>query len=318
MGFPSYWRAAGRVCGANGPTECDSHRGRRGAGAGGMIGGERLRLRGFPHERVQRLLSLLAGDGRCHARGIYITGAGRGVVAGGQSYPPASHPNLYRLDWQRGRTLPEFQVILITDGEGIFESEPTGISVVESGTLLFLLPDVWHRYRPHRAGGWTERWLSFNGELAHRLMDQGLICAQSAIRKAQNRVTARCAFDRLLDRIHRRPTQNSIVLSLHAMTLLATLLEVPDRRGITFLGCPSRFSRYHRPGGSGGHRFHLDPQSPTPFRSANRPCPGTESPYAGTSISSGSWPVRSGGNQCLPPEVVRSGCWRKRICRSRW
>ena len=159
--------------------------------------------------------------------GIYITGAGRGVVAAGQSYPPASHPNLYRLDWQRGRTLPEFQVILITDGEGIFESEPTGVNVVESGTLLFLLPDVWHRYRPHRAGGWTERWLSFNGELAHRLMDQGLICAQSAIRKAQNRATARHAFDRLLDRIHRRPTQNSIVLSLHAMTLLATLIETP-------------------------------------------------------------------------------------------
>ena len=54
--------------------------------------------------------------------GIYVTGAGRGVVAPGQRYPPASHPSLYRLDWQRGRTLAEFQMILITDGRGVFES----------------------------------------------------------------------------------------------------------------------------------------------------------------------------------------------------
>ncbi len=99
--------------------------------------------------------------------GIYVTGAGRGVISVGQEYPPASHPSLYRLDWRRGRTLPEFQVILIAEGHGVFESAQTGVRRVDPGTLLFLLPDVWHRYRPDVATGWTERWLSFNGELAH-------------------------------------------------------------------------------------------------------------------------------------------------------
>mgnify|MGYP001078116689 FL=1 len=49
--------------------------------------------------------------------GIYITGAGRGRIPAGQTYPPTGHPSLYQFDWKRGRTLPEFQVILVTEGQ---------------------------------------------------------------------------------------------------------------------------------------------------------------------------------------------------------
>ncbi len=160
--------------------------------------------------------------------GIYVTGAGRGVMPAGQEYPPNppdDHPSLYHFDWRCGRTLPEFQVILISDGQGVFESTPTGERAVEPGTLLFLFPDIWHCYRPDRESGWNERWLSFNGELAHRLMAQGLIRAESAVGYLRNRAEAERVFDELLDRIHGKPTQNSILLSLHVMTLLATLIE---------------------------------------------------------------------------------------------
>ena len=52
--------------------------------------------------------------------GLYVTGAGRAHILAQQVYPPPGHPSLYRFDWRRGRTLPEFQILLITDGRGVF------------------------------------------------------------------------------------------------------------------------------------------------------------------------------------------------------
>jgi AraC-like DNA-binding protein len=157
--------------------------------------------------------------------GIYVTGAGRGRIPAAQAYPPVGHPSLYQFDWERGRTLPEFQIILVTEGRGVFESEPTGSRAVEPDTLILLFPGVWHRYRPEPATGWTERWISLNGEIAHRLVDQRLVSPDRAVHVLSNAAQVAHSFDRLLDRIHGRPTQNSIVLSLRAMDLIAEVIE---------------------------------------------------------------------------------------------
>ena len=157
--------------------------------------------------------------------GIYVTGAGRVAIRPGQSYPPSGHPGPYDFRWQLGRTLPEFQVLLVTDGRGVFESRETGAVTVCDGALMFLFPGVWHRYQPDPKTGWTERWLSFNGELAHRFMDHGPVDAGSAIRRANAPEDVAKAFDRLLGNIHNNPAQNSLLLSLHAMSLLATAIE---------------------------------------------------------------------------------------------
>ncbi len=157
--------------------------------------------------------------------GIYVTGAGRVAIRPGQPYPPPGHPGPYDFRWQLGRTLPEFQVLLVTDGQGVFESRETGVVAVSNGGLMFLFPGVWHRYQPDSKTGWTERWLSFNGELVHRFMDHGPIDAGSAVRKASVPDDVQKAFDRLLGNIHGNPAQNSLLLSLHAMSLIATVIE---------------------------------------------------------------------------------------------
>jgi AraC-like DNA-binding protein len=157
--------------------------------------------------------------------GIYVTGAGRGRIPAAQTYPPVGHPSLYQFDWERGRTLPEFQIILVTEGRGMFESEPTGTRAIEPDTLILLFPGIWHRYRPEPATGWTERWISLNGEIAHRLADQRLVAPGKAVHTLANAAQIVQAFDRLLERIHGKPTQNSIVLSLRAMDLIAEVIE---------------------------------------------------------------------------------------------
>ena len=157
--------------------------------------------------------------------GLYVTGAGRGRIPMGAHYPPEDHPSLYEFDWKRGRTLPELQLILITKGQGVFKSEATGEIPVEPNTLILLFPGVWHTYHPDPCTGWHERWISLSGETTHRLMNQGLISPEKAVQPVNHVAKLIHAFDSLLDRIHTCPQENSILLSLRAMNLIAEAIE---------------------------------------------------------------------------------------------
>jgi len=157
--------------------------------------------------------------------GIYLTGAGRALNPSTDDYPFEKQPAMYHIDSRRGRTLPEFQAILITDGRGTFESEPTGTVDIRDGTLIFLFPGVWHRYRPVGAQSWAERWISYNGDISYRLLEQGLITPRSAVLSAGDAPLLVDAFDRLLDKVYADPLHNPVLLSMHALGLLATVIE---------------------------------------------------------------------------------------------
>lgn len=157
--------------------------------------------------------------------GSYLTGAGLCKMAPGESYPPRVHPSLYDFDWKQGRTLPEFQTLLITDGCGEFESRETGPLPIENGSIIVLFPGVWHRYRPEVATGWTERWISYNGEMVQRLRRLDLLRPDRAVQKVADVERLKASYDRLLEIIHVHATQNSIVLSMRCISLLAEVLE---------------------------------------------------------------------------------------------
>jgi len=157
--------------------------------------------------------------------GIYVTGAGRGRIPVGAHYPSEDHPSLYGFDWHRGRTLPELQLILITNGQGMFKSEATHEIPVAPNTLIILFPGVWHSYHPDRSTGWHERWISLSGETTHRLMNLGLMSPEKAVQPVNHVTELTQAFDSLLDRIHTNPLENSILLSLRAMNLIAEVIE---------------------------------------------------------------------------------------------
>ncbi len=157
--------------------------------------------------------------------GIYVTGAGRGLIRAGEPYPPADHPPLYQMQWRSGRSLPEFQVILISDGRGAFESQTSGRLPVAPGSVILLFPDVWHRYRPDPQTGWSERWISLSGRLMHGLMERGLIDPRFPVRAVGDVASMAAAFDELLDRIDADPLQNSILLALAAMSVLGKAID---------------------------------------------------------------------------------------------
>lgn len=151
---------------------------------------------------------------------VNVTGAGRFVSSPGDTYPPKGHPTLYQFEWKLGRTLPEFQVLLFTDGAGEFESEVTGNVVFEEPSLLVLFPGVWHRYRPLPNRGWTERWLSFSGEIVYRLFDFRISGPRLAITPVGDSERLSGDFDRLLKYIHENPQPDSQLLSLQALKII--------------------------------------------------------------------------------------------------
>jgi AraC-like DNA-binding protein len=159
------------------------------------------------------------------AWGIYLTSIGRQTVPPGARYPIEEHPDLYDFRWERGRTLPEFQAVLITGGRGMLESERTGPLDIPDNSIFFLFPGVWHRYRPLQGSGWTQRWIGLNGAFMHHIISQSLVQPEFPVHRVANPDPLAATYDALLDRVHANPSQNSILLSLHVLGTLAAVFD---------------------------------------------------------------------------------------------
>lgn len=101
--------------------------------------------------------------------GLYITGAGYTEVSNHVEYPLKEHPQHHYFHFSKGRRLSEYQILYITKGEGVFESEESGKINVKSGDMFLLFPGIWHRFSPSMSTGWDEYWIEFNGHFANHL-----------------------------------------------------------------------------------------------------------------------------------------------------
>nr|WP_319509556.1 AraC family transcriptional regulator [uncultured Draconibacterium sp.] len=105
--------------------------------------------------------------------GLYLNVAGTGNILPKTVYPPQEHPSEYYFNWETGRILQEYQLNYITKGTGIYENKH-GKFQVKPGSIMLVLPNEWHRYRPIRTTGWTENYVGFNGEIAHKLLKNNI------------------------------------------------------------------------------------------------------------------------------------------------
>jgi AraC-like DNA-binding protein len=164
-------------------------------------------------------------DDAAMAWGVYLTSVGRQAIPPGERYPVDVHPDLYRFSWERGRVLPELQAVLITEGQGVFESEATGSIAIPQDSVFLLFPGVRHRYRPLKKAGWVQRWIGLNGTYLHHVLRQNVVRPESPLLTVNEAVSIAKAYDSLLERVHANPTQNTISLSFHAMGLWATIFD---------------------------------------------------------------------------------------------
>lgn len=104
--------------------------------------------------------------------GIKVLNVGHYIHPSGKVYPDPVHPDGYFFDYAKGRVLSEYQLVYIASGTGNFEAEFIGQVSVQPGTLFFLYPGIWHRFKPDANTGWTEYWVGFEGHYATHLMNQ--------------------------------------------------------------------------------------------------------------------------------------------------
>ncbi len=174
-------------------------------------------------------------DDNVFATGFYLTGAGSERVGRGQPYPLPSHPDMYEFSWDTGRVLPEYQLVYIDRGKGVFESHETGKVKIHAGMAMLLLPNVWHRYRPNSTTGWNEYWISFNGQIPHIWQHAGVIDPASAVRQVYRRKTLANGMESIVQATVAE-SSDSFGPSFAALALLAGLFSrheggvTPQRR----------------------------------------------------------------------------------------
>ena len=177
------------------------------------------------HENVNNYFTYLPISENNMRWDLYLTGAGIATVPAGADYPPKGHPNVYNFRWETGRTLPEYQILLIAEGQGVFESTKIEEMQVKAGDVILLFPGLWHRYRPSKGSGWKEYWLSWNGERLYRLMKKGLLDPNRGVLSVKRPDDIIAAFEKILDHVKAHPAENSNILSAYAMEVLTLAMD---------------------------------------------------------------------------------------------
>ena len=95
--------------------------------------------------------------------GLTISTIGYEEIMSGEDYPTKGHADGYYFDLQKGRILNEYQLLYLTEGEGIFQSTNQKPTRIKEGDLFLLFPGEWHTYHPLPQKGWKSYWIGFKG-----------------------------------------------------------------------------------------------------------------------------------------------------------
>ena len=163
---------------------------------------------------------------------LYLTGIGLATVQAGDPYPPKGHPGVYNFKWETGRVLPEYQILLIAEGQVTFESAKTEEITINAGNIILLFPGIWHRYRPAPSSGWKEYWLSWNGEQLYRLMKKGILDVNRPVLSVKHPEQIRSGFERILNHVQIHPAENANVLSAYAMEILTLAMDTVEAQQV--------------------------------------------------------------------------------------
>ncbi|TWT60668.1 AraC family transcriptional regulator [Rubinisphaera italica] len=157
--------------------------------------------------------------------GLYLTGSGTDVVGPDDVYPHQPHPELYNFTWNSGRVLPEYQFVFIAEGTGEFESKQTGKIEIKPGTMMILFPDVWHRYRPSKASGWTEYWISVNGDLIFDWQQRGILSPLDPVHHLQNAAVLIKQYNEIIRLITENPRHQPTSISARVLRIITEVLD---------------------------------------------------------------------------------------------
>jgi len=113
--------------------------------------------------------------------GLTITTVGYEDIKPGESYPTHDHADGYYFDIDKGRTLNEYQLLYIIEGEGLFHSRTVREARLREGDIFLLFPGEWHSYHPLASRGWKKFWIGFRGPNMDDRVRAGFLSPQKPI-----------------------------------------------------------------------------------------------------------------------------------------
>ena len=118
---------------------------------------------------MQKSKYMLASE-RDQLWGLTVTTIGYEEIAKDDPYPTRGHADGYYFDIDKGRILPEYQLLYIIEGSGIFHSKTVKEARLREGDFFLLFPGEWHSYHPTGPNGWKKYWIGFRGDnMDHRV-----------------------------------------------------------------------------------------------------------------------------------------------------
>ena len=115
--------------------------------------------------------------------GLYVLSAGCNRIDAHVDYPAPEHPVHHYFNWSKGRILDEYQIIYIPAGNGLFESANCRQQQIKEGTIIFLFPGEWHRFKPNPRTGWDEFWVGFKGLIIENIINQHFLSKKNAVQE---------------------------------------------------------------------------------------------------------------------------------------
>ena len=113
--------------------------------------------------------------------GLTVTTIGYEEIRPGDPYPTKGHADGYYFDVKKGRTLSEYQILYITEGEGTFRSASVRETRLREGDMYLLFPGEWHSYEPSRYTGWKSYWIGFKGQNMDDRVEHGFLSPKKPI-----------------------------------------------------------------------------------------------------------------------------------------
>ncbi|MBS1662811.1 MAG: AraC family transcriptional regulator [Bacteroidetes bacterium] len=158
--------------------------------------------------------------------GMHVLNIGCNKISRHTAYPSPEHPAHHYFNWSKGRILDEYQIIYITEGEGVFESINCGEQLIKQGTIIFLFPGEWHRFKPNPQTGWDEFWVGFKGDIIENITRQNFIARENAVVEIGLQETIVQLFLTILDKAKAERAGYQPVVSGIVMYLLGEIYSL--------------------------------------------------------------------------------------------
>ena len=164
---------------------------------------------------------------------IVCPDAGHIEIAPNTPYPPhkEGHPQPFR-SVAVGRTLTEYQIIYITKGRGVFESNHR-THVVVPGSIMIVFPGVPHFYKPEYEVGWSEYWVGFKGPHVDTLCQQGFLSPRKPLYEVGLQNSLLAIYTQILELVQNQRPLFQVRASSHVLTLIAEILA-HERKNVQY------------------------------------------------------------------------------------